>query len=86
MFLLDLLGAVEKRAINPAIPTAGETDEERAKNAKYVISVARKIGVQVFCTWEDVRDVKPKMIMTLVAGIMYAAQTRAAAKSGAGKA
>jgi len=26
------------------------------------------------------------MIMTLVAGIMYAAQTRAAAKSGAGKA
>lgn len=80
VFLLNLLGAVEPRAINPAIPTAGETDGDRAKNAKYVIAVARKIGAQVFCGWEDIRDVKQKMIMTLVGSIMHTAQSRTAAK------
>jgi hypothetical protein len=38
---------------------------------------------QVFLTWEDIRDVKPKMIMTLVASIMQVAKERAA-KAGAG--
>lgn len=76
VFLLNLLGAVEPRAINPEIPTAGSTDEERAKNAKYIISVARKIGAQVFLTWEDITDVKQKMVMTLVASIMHTARAK----------
>ena len=41
---MDLLSAVEPRAINPALVTPGETPEEKTGNAKYVISVARKIG------------------------------------------
>ena len=65
VFLLDLLKACEPRAVNPSIPTAGETEEDRAKNAKYVISVARKIGAKIYCSWQDIRDIKPKMIMTL---------------------
>ena len=69
VFLLDLLSTIEPRAINPALVTPGETPEEREKNAKYVISVARKLGATVFLTWEDIVDVKPKMIMTLVACI-----------------
>jgi len=84
VYLLNLLGAIESRAINPAIPTAGETDEERAKNCKYAIAVARKIGAQVFCTWEDIRDVKPKMLMTFIGSIMHTAKARHAAKAGAG--
>lgn len=80
VFLLDLLTAVEPRAVNPSIPTAGETPEDKARNAKYVISVARKIGASVYCTWEDIRDVKPKMIMTLVASIMSRAKELAAKK------
>lgn len=86
LFLLDLLGAIEPRAINPAIPTAGETDEDKAKNCKYVIAVARKIGAQIFCSWEDVMASRSKMVFTLIGGIMHAAQTRAAAKGGAGAA
>lgn len=84
VYLLNLLSGVEPRAINPAIPTAGETDEDRAKNCKYVISVARKIGAQVFCSWQDVRDVRPKLIMTLVASIMHAAQSRDKTKAAGG--
>ena len=70
VFLLNLLKACEPRAVNPAIPTAGETDEDRTKNCKYVISVARKIGAKIYLSWQDIFDVKPKMIMTLVASIM----------------
>jgi len=31
---------------------AGDSDEDAELNAKYTISVARKIGVPVFITWE----------------------------------
>lgn len=43
-FLLDLLTAVEPRAVNPELVTPGSTPEEAALNAKYVLSVARKLG------------------------------------------
>ena len=51
-FFLDLLSAIESRAINWDLVTAGESDEDAEMNAKYTISVARKIGVPVFITWE----------------------------------
>ena len=70
IFFMDLLGALENRAINWELVTAGGTEEERMNNAKYVISVARKIGCCVFLTWEDIVEVKPKMIMTLCASLM----------------
>jgi hypothetical protein len=59
--------------------TAGETDEERTKNCKYVISVARKIGAKIYLSWQDIYDVKPKMIMCLVASIMSETLARRAA-------
>lgn len=40
-------------------------------NAKYVISVARKLGALVFLTWEDITDVRQKMLMYLVASLMH---------------
>lgn len=81
VFLLNLLKACEPRAVNPAIPTAGETDEDRTKNCKYVISVARKIGAKIYLGWQDIFDVKPKMIMTLVASIMSETLARRAKAS-----
>jgi plastin-1 len=74
VFLLDLLIAVEPHAVNLDLVTPGSTPEEAALNAKYVLSVARKLGGLVFCTWEDITEVKPKMIMTLLASIMQIAQ------------
>lgn len=79
VFLLDLLAAVDPRAVNTALVTSGESVEDKAKNAKYVLSVARKIGAVVYLTWEDIRDVKPKMIMTLLAAIMVKASHSGAA-------
>jgi hypothetical protein len=38
-----------------------------------------QIGAVVYLTWEDIRDVKPKMIMTLLAAIMVKASHSGAA-------
>jgi len=70
MFFLDLLWAIESRIINMDFITAGDTKENQLLNAKYAISVARKLGAVVFLLPEDIQEVKPKMILTFVASIM----------------
>ncbi|KAI9918659.1 hypothetical protein PsorP6_012157 [Peronosclerospora sorghi] len=70
LFLLDLVHEVEPRAVNWDMVLQNSTDEAKAGNAKYVISCAQKIGASVFLTYEDIVEVKPKMIMTLVASLM----------------
>eukprot|EP00937_MAST-01D_sp_MAST-1D-sp2_P003280 g3280.t1 len=72
LFLLDLCAAVEPRAVDWTCVLPGGTAEEKEANAKYVISVARKLGATVFLTYEDILEVKPKMLMTFVAAIMLA--------------
>lgn len=48
----------------------GSSPAERRSNARYVVSVAQKIGCTVFVTWEDIAEVRPRMMLTLVASIM----------------
>ncbi len=38
-------------------------------NAKYALSIARKLGATVFLVWEDISEVKPKMLLTFAAGL-----------------
>jgi len=74
VLLLDLLHALSPKAVNPDLVNPGDTPEGKELNAKYVISVARKIGASIYCTWDDISDVKPKMILLLVAATMQVAQ------------
>jgi plastin-1 len=53
-FLISLCGAIEPRAVDMQYVMAGETEEEKANNAKYVLSLARKLGAVIFCVWEDI--------------------------------
>ena len=46
------------------------TDEQIENNAKYAISISRKLGATVFLVWEDIRDMKIKMLTTFLAAIM----------------
>jgi hypothetical protein len=48
-------------------------------NAKYAISIARRIGCCIFLLWEDIVEVNPKMILTFV-GSMISVGTGSAAK------
>ncbi len=68
-FLLKLCGAIEPRVINWEIVMKGETDEEKENNAKYICSVARKLGAVIFCVWEDIAKVNYKMILVLVCSL-----------------
>ncbi|KAJ0403384.1 hypothetical protein ATCC90586_005328 [Pythium insidiosum] len=70
LYLLALVHAVEPRAVNWEVVTPGKSDDDKAANAKYAISCAQKIGATVFLTFEDIVEVKPKMIMTFVASLM----------------
>ena len=70
LFLIDLLAAVEPRCIDRKLVTPGVSEEERKLNAKYVISSARKINCSLFLLWEDIVEVKPKMILSFIATVM----------------
>jgi len=70
LFFIDLLAAVDNRVINWEYVTEGKSAEDKLNNARYAISVARKLGATIFLLPEDIVEVKPKMILTFVASIM----------------
>eukprot|EP01114_Cavostelium_apophysatum_P010076 TRINITY_DN234_c0_g1_i1.p1 TRINITY_DN234_c0_g1~~TRINITY_DN234_c0_g1_i1.p1 ORF type:complete len:616 (-),score=181.31 TRINITY_DN234_c0_g1_i1:97-1944(-) len=72
IFFLDLLNSI-KKCVNYDLVTPGEKDEDATQNAKYTISIARKIGCTIFLLPEDIVEVKPKMILTLIGSIMSVA-------------
>lgn len=69
MFLLELVSAIESRAIDWSVVTAANTPELQLLNAKYAISSAMKIGACVFITPEDIIEVKSKMLLTFLASL-----------------
>ncbi|KAL7201174.1 hypothetical protein ACSBR1_032974 [Camellia fascicularis] len=71
ILFLELLSAVEPRAVNWSLVTKGENEEEKRMNATYIISIARKLGCSIFLLPEDITEVNQKMILTLTASIMY---------------
>jgi len=70
VYLCQLCYAMNPKACNPDLITGGDSKEEAEQNAKYAISVARKLGATVFLLWEDITEVKPKMILTFIGGLM----------------
>jgi plastin-1 len=75
-FLLKICSAIEPRAIDFDIVQKGDTDEEKENNAKYILSIARKLGAVIFCVWEDITKVNPKMILVLVCSLFEIHQER----------
>ena len=58
---------------SPIIPVEYD-DDLRLQNAKYVISVARKLGAVLFMVERDIVEVKPKMIILFVGTLMSLAE------------
>lgn len=63
--IVDLVDAVK-----PGLADYSLLGEDNLKNAKYAISLARKAGAVIFALPEDIVEVKPKMMLTVVAGLM----------------
>ncbi|CAD7090111.1 unnamed protein product [Hermetia illucens] len=68
--VIDLIDAIKQGSINYELVRNGGTEEDNLANAKYAISMARKIGARVYALPEDITEVKPKMVMTVFACLM----------------
>ncbi|KAJ1888486.1 fimbrin, partial [Kickxella alabastrina] len=69
-FLLDVLNGMKPGIVDPQLVTAGHSDDDMKMNAKYAISIARKLGATIFLLPEDIVEVKPKMILTFIGSLM----------------
>ncbi|KAJ2165669.1 fimbrin, partial [Coemansia sp. RSA 551] len=69
-FLLDVLNGMKPGVVDPQLVTPGRSDEDMKQNAKYAISIARKLGATIFLLPEDIVEVKPKMILTFIGSLM----------------
>ncbi|XP_074261896.1 plastin-1 isoform X1 [Saimiri boliviensis] len=69
--VLDLIDAIAPNAVRQEMIKRGNlSDEDKLNNAKYAISVARKIGARIYALPDDLVEVKPKMVMTVFACLM----------------
>ncbi|XP_030001913.1 plastin-3-like isoform X1 [Sphaeramia orbicularis] len=71
MPVLDLIDAIQPNSVNFDLVRTGElTDEDKLDNAKYAVSMARKIGAKVYALPEEIVETNPKMVMTIFACLM----------------
>ncbi|XP_067656192.1 plastin-2-like [Haliotis asinina] len=69
--LLTIIDKIRPGVVNWELVSKAETEELRClNNAKYAISLARKIGARVYALPEDIVEVKKNMVMTVFACLM----------------
>eukprot|EP01103_Thecamoeba_quadrilineata_P011590 TRINITY_DN2796_c0_g1_i1.p1 TRINITY_DN2796_c0_g1~~TRINITY_DN2796_c0_g1_i1.p1 ORF type:complete len:792 (-),score=250.17 TRINITY_DN2796_c0_g1_i1:8-2287(-) len=74
-FILDLLNSLRPGVVNYDLILDGQEEEDLSQNAKYAISVARKLGASIFLLPEDIVEVRPKMLLTFFGTVMALSQT-----------
>uniref|UniRef100_A0A8C2FN39 Plastin-3 n=1 Tax=Cyprinus carpio TaxID=7962 RepID=A0A8C2FN39_CYPCA len=76
--VLDLIDAIQPGSVKyDLVKTGSLSDEDKLENAKYAVSMARKIGARVYALPDDLVEVKPKMVMTVFACLMGRGMKRA---------
>jgi len=70
VFFLDLLHAINAKVVDWDIVSSSKDEKDKINNARYAISVARKLNATIFCLPEDIVECKPKMVMTFIASCM----------------
>uniref|UniRef100_T1JKQ5 Calponin-homology (CH) domain-containing protein n=1 Tax=Strigamia maritima TaxID=126957 RepID=T1JKQ5_STRMM len=68
--VIDLIDAIKPGTINYDLLKDENSSDDNMANAKYAISMARKIGARIYALPEDITEVKPKMVMTVFACLM----------------
>lgn len=67
--LIRLCGVIDPKIINWEIVNEGTDEKEKEDNAKYAISIARKLGATIFMTWDDIPELNKKMILIYVCSL-----------------
>jgi plastin-1 len=70
VFFCNLVGAVNSDIMDWELVTPGATDEQKLLNARYAITIGRKMGAIMFLLPEDIVEARPKMCLTFAAAIM----------------
>eukprot|EP00118_Oscarella_pearsei_P009946 m.58830 g.58830 ORF g.58830 m.58830 type:complete len:614 (+) comp34835_c0_seq1:1589-3430(+) len=68
--VIDLVDSIKPSSVKYDLVNPGQTEEDKLLNAKYAISMSRKIGARVFALPEDIMEVNPKMLLTVFACLM----------------
>ena len=68
--VFDLIDSIKPGFIHYNMVNKGESDDDKLSNAKYAISMARKIGAKLYALPEDLMEVKAKMVLTVFACMM----------------
>ncbi|XP_042894808.1 plastin-2 isoform X1 [Parasteatoda tepidariorum] len=68
--IINLIDSIQPGSINYSQVLTADLPEDRMANAKYAISMARKIGAKIYALPEDITEVKQKMVMTVFACLM----------------
>eukprot|EP00483_Globobulimina_turgida_P001480 UN01482 len=76
VYFIYLVASIEPDIVNWDMVTPGNDDEDQKLNAKYAISLARKMGAIIFLLPEDIVEVRSKMCMTFCAAVMAEAYKR----------
>ena len=77
LYWIELLASIEPRSIRwDFVVKENPSDKDKEMNAKYALSVARGLGALIFVVWEDITEVKNKLLLTFLASIYDVAQTR----------
>ncbi|KAF9923101.1 hypothetical protein BGZ65_009126, partial [Modicella reniformis] len=71
IFVCDVLNGIRPGLVDyEMIYRPSPTPEEAKENAKYAISLARKIGAVIFVLPEDIIECRPKLILTFIGSLM----------------
>lgn len=68
-FLLKVIESIKSGIVNQSLILEGKDEDELKDNAKLAISLARKLGVVIFCTWEDIINPNKKMMLIFIASL-----------------
>ena len=76
--VLDLIDSICPKSVNRALIQRENNQEKKLLNAKYAISLARKIGAKVYALPEDLVAVKYKTVKTFCVCLMasYVSRSR----------
>lgn len=70
LFFIEIMAGIESRAINWELVEPADLE----MNAKYAVSVARKLGACVLLVWEDITEIKSRLLLTFIASLYDVAQ------------
>lgn len=68
--VVDLIDAIKPGIINYSMLSTDDSEDDLLMNAKYAISMARKLGARIYALPEDLVEVNSKMVLTVFACLM----------------